>query len=200
MSPTGNNPTRSGARPAVRAGFTLIELILVMAVLVIVLAVVAPSLGNFFRGRTLDSEARRFVSLTRYAESRAVSEGIPMLLWIDTQQRTYGLTEEVSYETRDIHAITYDLGRDVLLEVMAPVSVSARREQAQSSLQLGRSATVIRFQPDGFLGEGNPEVIGFRPDPSTGRKVLPTDAVWVALSANRLHYEIPTNQLAYARR
>ena len=171
-----------------------------MAVLVIVLSLVAPSLGNFFRGRTLDSEARRFVSLTRYAESRAVSEGIPMLLWIDTQQRTYGLTEEVSYVTQDAHALTYDLGRDVLLEVVTPVSVAARREQAQASAQLGRNATVIRFQPDGSLGESGPEIIGFRPDPAGGRKVVPTDTVWVALSANRLHYEIPTNQLAYARR
>ena len=81
MSPTGNSRTRS-ADARGRGGFTLIELILVMAVLAIVLAIIAPSLGNFFRGRTLDSEARRFVSLTRYAESRAVSEGSPMLLWM----------------------------------------------------------------------------------------------------------------------
>ena len=41
-----------------RRAFTLIELILVMALLVIVMAVSAPALSNFFRGRTLDSEAR----------------------------------------------------------------------------------------------------------------------------------------------
>src|SRR5437667_3469223 len=63
-----------------RRAFTLIELILVMALLVIVMAVSAPALSNFFRGRTLDSEARCFMSLTRYGQSRAVSEGIPMVL------------------------------------------------------------------------------------------------------------------------
>src|SRR5207249_2115896 len=55
--------------------FTLIELILVMALLAIVLAVSAPALSTFFQGRTLDSEVRRFLSLTRYGQSRAVSEG-----------------------------------------------------------------------------------------------------------------------------
>src|SRR5689334_18148384 len=55
-----------------KRAFTLIELILVMALLAIVMAVSAPALSNFMRGRTLDSEARRFVSLTRYGQSRAV--------------------------------------------------------------------------------------------------------------------------------
>ncbi len=62
--------------------FTLIELILVMAMLAIVISVALPSLKGFFRGRNLDSEARRFLSLTRYGQSRAVSEGVPMVLWI----------------------------------------------------------------------------------------------------------------------
>src|SRR6266516_1572443 len=91
MLPTGK---RIDAEMRVaKAAFTLIELIVVMAMLMIVLAVAAPSLSNFFRGRTLDSEARRFVSLTRYGQSRAVSDGVPMLLWIDTRQRAYGWEE-----------------------------------------------------------------------------------------------------------
>src|SRR5262249_9004612 len=39
-------------------GFTLIELILVMALLTVAVSVTAPALSNFFRGRALDSEAR----------------------------------------------------------------------------------------------------------------------------------------------
>src|SRR6185295_17263880 len=71
--------------------FTLIELMLVMAMLLIVLAVSFPSLRGFFRGRNLDNEARRFLALTRYAHNRAVSEGYPMVLWIDANQGTYGM-------------------------------------------------------------------------------------------------------------
>ena len=62
MSPTGNNRVRS-ARELGDGGFTLVELILVMSLLLIVLAVAAPSLAPFFKGRGLDSEARRFVTL-----------------------------------------------------------------------------------------------------------------------------------------
>src|SRR5437867_13133540 len=80
-----------------RDGFTLIELILVMALLAIVMAFSAPALTSFFRGRTLDSEARRFMALTRYGQSRAISEGVPMMLWIDTRRGTYGLQEEPGY-------------------------------------------------------------------------------------------------------
>src|SRR3954451_20071745 len=77
-----------------KRGFTLVELILVMALLAIVMAVSAPALSNFFRGRTLDSEARCLMSLTRYGQSRAVSEGIPMLLIIDTRRGAYRLQQD----------------------------------------------------------------------------------------------------------
>src|SRR3954451_18942853 len=87
--------------------FTLIELILVMAMVLIVLAVAAPSLSNFFRGRSLDSEARRFVALTHYARSRAVSEGTPMVLWINGQDGSYGLEAEISYTPSDEKAVDF---------------------------------------------------------------------------------------------
>ena len=82
-SPTGNK----NANPPAADGFTLIELMLVLTLLLIVIGVAFPSLQHFFRGRNLDSEARRFLSLTRYGQSRAVSEGVPMVLWIDARNR-----------------------------------------------------------------------------------------------------------------
>src|SRR5437016_14129570 len=87
-----------------KAAFTLIELILVMAMLLIVLAVAAPSLSKFFRGRTLDSEARRFVSLTRYGQSRAVSDGVPSGFWIDPNQGSHGLEQETWRRYVDLEA------------------------------------------------------------------------------------------------
>src|SRR5690348_10362592 len=47
------------------SAFTLMELILVMTVLAVAVALTAPALAGFFRGRTLDSEARRLLSMTR---------------------------------------------------------------------------------------------------------------------------------------
>src|SRR5215813_10242713 len=65
-------------RPKLKAAaFTMIELILVMTILTIAVALTAPSLANFFRGRALESEARRLLALSRQGQNRAVSEGIP---------------------------------------------------------------------------------------------------------------------------
>ena len=58
-----------------------------MALLTIVISLTAPSLSRFFHGRTLDSEARRLLALTRSGQSRAVSEGMPMDLWVDADAR-----------------------------------------------------------------------------------------------------------------
>src|SRR3954462_714543 len=99
----GSSRSRSNKQHA----FTLIELILVMALLMIVLAVSAPSLQGFFKGRNLDAEARRLYSLTSYAQSRAVSEGIPMLVWFDTRQRMYGLRAASSYLPIDPKAVEF---------------------------------------------------------------------------------------------
>src|SRR5688572_27230291 len=85
--PTGNKQkTRSRV-----SGFTLIELVLVMAILTVVLSVSGASLTSFFKGRTLEAEGKRFLALTRYAQNRAVSEGFPMQMWVDTTERKYGL-------------------------------------------------------------------------------------------------------------
>src|ERR1039457_3008092 len=103
----GQSDSRSAARSALQAprGFTLIELILVMALLTIVISLTAPSLSHFFRGRTLDSEARRLLALTRSGQSRAVSEGMPIDLWVDAAEGAFGLEAEPSFDTSDPKAM-----------------------------------------------------------------------------------------------
>ena len=110
--PTGNRRLRK-SEPCPRRAFTLIELILVMAMLLIVIGVSAPTLSKFFRGRTLDSEARRFVSLARYGQSRAVSEGVPIVLWVDAKLGRYGLQQEVNYTGVDLKAVEYALNKEL---------------------------------------------------------------------------------------
>ncbi len=96
----------------------MIELILVMALLAITASIVAPALGSFFRGRTLDSEARRLLALTRHGRERAISEGIPMLLWIDSQHWEYGLEAEPGFSDHDSKATA--LNFDGSLRIEAP--------------------------------------------------------------------------------
>jgi type II secretion system protein H len=184
--PTGNNKrasSRQAARP--RLAFTLVELMLVMALLVIMLGFAAPSLSRFFRGRNLDSEARRVLALTRYGQSRAVSEGLPMLLWIDPKLGTYGLKAQSSYSEQDRKAVEYSLGQDLQVEVQMP------NRQQTNTWSLAQRPTrlnqpTICFLPDGFISETSPDRILLRAPRDN-------DAVWIAASANRLGYEIQTN-------
>jgi type II secretion system protein H len=192
--------TRSTPRTlAPRRGFTLIELILVMAMLLSVLSLAAPSLSRFFRGRGLDAEAQRFLALTRYAQSRAVAEGVPMVLWLDHDQRLYGLEAEFNYTEHDEQAMEYALHEDVELEVvpypqstrtvrlplsLPPPASTSRRPDGLRALEL------FRFTPDGTLGDQNPLWVSFRPrhEPEA------TATLWVAQSRNRLRYELRTDE------
>src|SRR5579862_947964 len=84
-----------------RYAFTLIELILVLALLVIITSLAAPAMSNFIRGQALDSEARRLLALIHAGQSRAVSEGLPMVLWVDEKKGTYGLQAEATGRNGD---------------------------------------------------------------------------------------------------
>lgn len=169
-----------------RRAFTLIELIIVMGLLAIVIAVGMPSLRGFFQARDLDSEARRLLTLTRHGQSRAVSEGIPMVLWVDSQERTYGLQAQAGYLVEDSRANEYELGEGLEIEAAAPpiTSVTSTGTQANRYAQKVGELPMIRFTPDGFISDSSPEHIEVRDSRGS--------ALWIARSGNRLNYEIQT--------
>src|SRR5437879_1830283 len=144
-------------------GFTLIELILVMAILTVAFSLTAPTLSRFFHGRTVDSEARRLLALTRQGQGRAVSEGIPMELWIDSTQNAYGLEAEPSYEKTDVKAVSFKLESELQLELSNPGTGTGSRSTGSSSSSQTATATAklsnhpnlprIRFLPDGSVSE-----------------------------------------------
>jgi len=150
-------------------GFTLIELILVMTILAIAVSITAPALANFFRGRTLDSEARRLVGLTRQGQSRAVSEGVPVELWLDSAHNTYGLETEPSYEPTDAKAVNITMDNDLQLQVTSlNPATTVSTSDVGTSMNPGSGAQVlsghpslprIRFLPDGAVGESSPQLI-----------------------------------------
>ena len=181
---TGNNRIKSVEAPG-QCAFTLIELILVMALLVIVIAVASPSLSRFMRGRTLDSEARRFVSLTRYGQSRAVSEGVPVVLWINTRQGSYGLRQEAGYTDQDTKAVDFLLGKDLRLEVAGLPAQLGPLAQARATRQTDPNTPMLRFPPDGFIDETSPQSVVLRDQSG--------ESIWITQSRNRLNYEIHTN-------
>jgi len=177
-------------RTCAASAFTLVELILVMAMLLIVLGVAFPSLQSFFRGRNLDSEARRFLSLTRYGQSRAVSEGVPMMLWVSSRDGLYGLQTQPGYTDADQKAVEFNLDKDVEIEVTA-AQLTSRGQAAQISLPAMGMVPAIRFTPDGFIGETSIESIVLRQGDE--------DSIWIMQSTNRLRYEILPKNYAPVR-
>lgn len=86
---------------AARQGMTLIELIVLLALLAAVMTFSAPALSRFIGGRQIQEEARRVLALTRYGRSEAVSRCVPMELWIDAATGTYGVSPQAGYAFQD---------------------------------------------------------------------------------------------------
>jgi prepilin-type N-terminal cleavage/methylation domain-containing protein len=80
------------SRPRTTSGFTLLELVLVLAILAIALLVAAPSLSGFARGRVVDDAAAQFVAYAHFARSQAVSDGTIYRLNFDPAAGRYWLT------------------------------------------------------------------------------------------------------------
>ena len=146
------------------SAFTLIELLLVMALMVVAVSIVLPAMKSFFKGRNLESEARRFLSLTRYGQSRAIAEGIPVELWINPKAGSYGLSALSGYTETETNPINYKLDSTLAISFSAPTSVLTRSNYwTQAQGQMGAVAR-IRFQPDGFISDTSPEHIYLRQD------------------------------------
>lgn len=169
-----------------------------MALLSIAFAVTIPALREFFRGRVLDSEARRLLSLTRYAQSRAISEGVPMILWIDGVEGRYGLEAAAGYLDEDGRAVEFHVDPLLELEVSEPPAMDLRSVRPEEAMLTGLGAVPgwgvadrgrsrlglprMSFLPDGYIGETSPEHVVLRQGEGS--------AVWLAQSTNRLMYEL----------
>lgn len=137
-------------RSECRAGFTLIELILVLALLVVITSITAPAMAKFIRGRALDTEARRLVALMHAAQSRAVSEGAPMMLWVDEKNGSYGLAAETSGQNGDPKA------ENLPVDSTLTIAVLNTGTGAQTTFN---NLPAIRFQADGTVDESSPQAL-----------------------------------------
>jgi type II secretion system protein H len=151
-------------------GFTLIELILVLALLVIITSIAAPAMSRFVRGRALDSEARRLAALMHAAQARAVSEGAPMIFWVDEKAGSYGLAAETSGQNGDPKA--EELAVDSTLAIAVVSTASSSEELAvDSTLAIAVVSTgagvqttfnnlpAIKFLADGTVDENSPRTL-----------------------------------------
>ncbi len=164
-------------------------MICVLVLLAIVATFVATSLGGFFRARALNAEARRMLSLTHYGQSRAVSEGAPVVLWVNTKDSTYGLNLLSSFSATDgdPHATAYVTDSTLTLETPTanPLDVS---EQDDEKLGLPDGLVAIRFNADGFIDPSSVHKITIRQGQEAALDLVPM--------VNGLGYEIRPASIA----
>lgn len=143
-----------------------------MALLVVAVCLVAPRMVDFVRGRALDSEARRLLALTDAGQSRAVSEGMPIVLWLNEKQNTCGLQEESPPKGGDPKAEDVTISDSVQI---APVTTGSLGMTTFNNLP------AIRFLPDGTVDENSPHTLQLTEG---------NDALWLIELQNRTGYEI----------
>ena len=141
-----------------------------MALLATIMALAAPSLGRSLRGRNLDQEAKRLIALIEYGRSEAISQGVPMTVWIDAAGGRFGVEPKPGYPAASQREKTYALNPDVHFEMgsTAPTAQDV--------------TTGVEFAPDGT------------PDASSIASVRLVDrfnsSVAIAKSRDGLSYDI----------
>lgn len=155
----------------VRHEFTLLELIAVLALLGALLGAAAPSLRNMLYGRSIGNEARRLLALTHYALAESASQSSALLLWIDPENRMYGVAHG---DDGQEDLLVYHTASDVSLEV--------DREFCDSQ---GRC--VIPVIPDGeFSSDEQPEVRLFQ--------TVTGESLWLRYDRTRCAFVVETEE------
>ncbi len=145
-----------------------------MLILVIVISVALPSLRGFFRGRNQESEVRQFLELTRYAQSRAVAEGVPVAVWINPRAGTYGVNAEPGYLDYDPRAATYTVDPDLVISVVQRGKTGGKTPKSL--------LPSIHFLPEGVVGVNSVDAVSIQ-----GSDGPP---IWIVQSPDGMGYEI----------
>jgi type II secretion system protein H len=109
---------------SIRLGFTLIEILAVVAILALVAAFVVPNFSGM-RARALRSEAQQLAGQLELARQRAIVTGVPHRLWLELDDAEYRL----EWLAEDPAAQTVAANQEFDLRGNAPLSLVAPRAQ-----------------------------------------------------------------------
>ena len=98
------NPTRRLKHYNVETGFTLIEVMLVLTLIVILSSVTMPSLRGFAGSTRLKSSASAIRDMLHFARDIAITEGTTYLVVFDLDQNRYWLASSETFVVSDLTA------------------------------------------------------------------------------------------------
>jgi type II secretion system protein H len=167
------------------AAFTLVELVLVMALLCVIYALAMPSLSRSFHQRNLDQEAMRVLALTEYARDEAISQGVPMEVWIDAQAGRFGAKSLDGYENSGARSKEFTLVSGLHFEVSeessfgsthaaaspAPVTPMAPKASAAPKSEDADEAEAVEFEPDGTLDPSSVQAVRIADDSNSSVEI-----------------------------
>lgn len=140
-------------------GFTLIELIVVMAMLTVMMAITTPRLARFFSGQSNEEEIRRFLALLEFAKQEAISSAVPIDMYIDTNTGKYGITATAGYVLDEKKKLEFQLGDSLRFELFQ-----------QERMRFEDDVVHIVYLPDGFLDDASVKALRFVPEAGGERK------------------------------
>lgn len=88
----------SGRRVAARNGFTLVELVLVLALLAVIMGMAAPSLRGFAKGSRMRNTAESLAATARWARAQAIVQGKVYRLEIGSGQVPFTVSRQDGQE------------------------------------------------------------------------------------------------------
>jgi type II secretion system protein H len=176
--------TRRTELPENATGFTLIEIMAVVAIMALVIGIALPNFGLRSR-RALQDEAKQLAANLEFARQRSVMTGVPHRVVIDVEASGYWLEWLVS-EARaaggeDIEELpVYEVGGREEVPLMPPRA--GKRSYHALAGNLGRASylqEIIRIDgveiTDGFLERGLVNIVFERDGTSESAQILLSD-------------------------
>ena len=186
-------PTPPRHRPRPSAGFTLVEIILVVVIIGIASAVAVPTFANSFKGAKLRSSVRTVLSMHRQAQSKAVLGQQYVSLLFDLRKGTVEMVEQsrtdemkdAFFETLDAAAPAADSGAAPSGGVSSAVVRKLEDSVAFTAFSGGRDIDDIHYvtyYPNGMcdgwtvhLADGDSRKKSVRIDPVTSKAKVSDD-------------------------